>query len=143
MTRTCSITSEALLQATRLFAGVVAGANLVPDPHTPSSALGTLMVPVQASQEVGLNQAFTAMHWGGEFISGQSVQGERVAGINALTSGAFCPDSKQPEFKHSAVKILKADLPWQLLAVAWLPKPQLIAAHRALQGLMTQFEFAT
>ena len=108
-----------------------------------TSARGSLMVQAQASHEVGLNQAFMAMHWGEEFVSGQSAQGERLAGVNALTSSVFCPDSEQPEFKHSAIKILKANPPWQLLAVAWLPDSQLITAHRALQGLMAQFEFAT
>jgi len=107
------------------------------------SARGSLLVPVQASHEVALNQAFMAMHWGEEFVSGQSAQGERLKGVNALTSSVFCPDSKQPEFKHSAVKILKANLPWQLLAVAWLPESQLITAQRGLQGLMAQFEFAS
>ncbi|MBV5299580.1 MAG: molybdopterin-dependent oxidoreductase [Rhodoferax sp.] len=108
-----------------------------------TSARGSVMVAAQASHEVGLNQAFMAMHWGEEFVSGQSAQGERLAGINALTNSVFCPDSKQPEFKHTAIKILKADMPWHLLTVAWLPKSQLIAARSALQGLMAKFDFAT
>ena len=108
-----------------------------------TSARGSVLVPVQASREVGLNQAFMAMHWGEEFLSGQSAQGERLAGVNALTSGVFCPDSRQPELKHTAVKILKAEMPWHLLAVAWLPASQGVAARCALQGLMAQFDFAT
>ncbi|MDI1244666.1 MAG: molybdopterin dinucleotide binding domain-containing protein, partial [Rhodoferax sp.] len=108
-----------------------------------TSARGSVLVPVQASREVGLNQAFMAMHWGEEFLSGQSAQGERLAGVNALTSGVFCPDSRQPEFKHTPVKVLKADMPWHLLAVAWLADAQAIAARLALQGMMTQFDFAT
>ncbi len=108
-----------------------------------TSVRGTVLVPAQASHEVGLNQAFMAMHWGEEFLSGQSAQGERLAGVNALTSGVFCPDAKQPEFKHTPVKILKAELPWQLLAVAWLPDSQGITARRALKNLMAQFDFAT
>jgi assimilatory nitrate reductase catalytic subunit len=108
-----------------------------------TSARGSVLVPAQASREVGLNQAFMAMHWGEEFLSGQSAQGERLAGVNALTSGIFCLDSKQPEFKHTPVKILKAEMPWHLLAVAWLPESQGIAARTALQSLMAQFDFAT
>ncbi|MDD2844972.1 MAG: molybdopterin-dependent oxidoreductase [Rhodoferax sp.] len=108
-----------------------------------TSARGSVLVPVQASREVGLNQAFMAMHWGEEFLSGQSAQGERLAGVNALTNDVFCPDSRQPEFKHTAVKILKAELPWHLLAVAWLPDSQGMMARLALQGLMAQFDFAT
>ncbi|MDD3937725.1 nitrate reductase [Rhodoferax sp.] len=108
-----------------------------------TSTRGSVLVPVQASREIGLNQAFMAMHWGEEFLSGQSAQGERLAGVNALTSGAFCPDARQPELKHTPVKILKAEMPWQLLAVAWLPASQGIAARFALQDLMAQFDFAT
>ena len=108
-----------------------------------TSARGSVLVPVQASREVGLNQAFMAMHWGEEFLSGQSAQGERLAGVNALTSGAFCPDARQPELKHTAVKILKAEMPWHLLAVAWLPASQTVAVRCALQRLMAQFDFAT
>ncbi|MDP2678415.1 MAG: molybdopterin-dependent oxidoreductase [Rhodoferax sp.] len=108
-----------------------------------TSARGSVLVPAQASREVGLNQAFMAMHWGEEFLSGQSAQGERLAGVNALTSGVFCPDARQPEFKHTAVKILKAEMPWHLLAMAWLPDSQAIAARTALQSLMAQFDFAT
>ncbi|WP_296491354.1 nitrate reductase [Rhodoferax sp.] len=108
-----------------------------------TSPRGSVLVPVQASRELGLNQAFMAMHWGEEFLSGQSAQGERLGGVNALTSGSFCPDSRQPEFKHTPVKILKAEMPWQLLAMAWLPQSQGIAARTALQSLMAQFDFAT
>jgi assimilatory nitrate reductase catalytic subunit len=104
---------------------------------------GSITVPAQAGLEVALNQAFMAMHWGEEFISGQSAQGERLAGVNALTSGMFCPDSKQPEFKHSAVKILKLEMPWQLLAVAWLPESGVLSARTELQALMREFAFAS
>jgi assimilatory nitrate reductase catalytic subunit len=62
-----------------------------------TSKRGSIVVPVQASAELGLNQVFMAMHWGEEFLSGQSAKGERLAGVNALTTSAYCPDSKQPE----------------------------------------------
>ena len=35
---------------------------------------------------------------------------------------AFCPTSKQPELKHAAVKVLRAELPWRLVARAWLDR---------------------
>ena len=108
-----------------------------------TSVRGSVLVPAQVSHEIGLNQAFMAMHWGEEFLSGQNAQGERLAGVNALTSGVFCLDSKQPEFKHTAIKILKAEMPWQLLAMAWLPDSQGIAVRHALQKLMALFDFAT
>ncbi|OGB33935.1 MAG: nitrate reductase [Burkholderiales bacterium RIFCSPLOWO2_12_FULL_61_40] len=108
-----------------------------------TSKRGTIVVPVQASTELGRNQAFMAMHWGDEFLSGQASTGHRLAGINALTTSAYCPDSKQPEFKHTAIKILKADLPRSLLAVAWLPPGQVLAARAELQALMVRFPFAS
>ncbi len=108
-----------------------------------TSKQGSIMLPVQASAEVAVNQAFIAMHWGEEFLSGSSAIGQRLAGVNALTTSVFCPDSKQPEFKHSAVKILKADLPWNLLAVAWLPEASVLTARMALQALLREFAFAS
>jgi assimilatory nitrate reductase catalytic subunit len=108
-----------------------------------TSKRGSIMLPVQASDEIGLSQAFIAMHWGSEFLSGRSSTGERLAGINAITTSAYCPSSKQPELKHAAVKILKAELPWTLLAAAWLPEGDAYTARVALQKLMPQFEFST
>ncbi len=108
-----------------------------------TSKRGSIMLPVQASEEIGLSQAFMAMHWGSEFLSGRSSTGERLAGINALTTSAYCPSSQQPELKHAAVKILKAELPWTLLAVAWLPEDTAHTARAALQKIMAQFEFST
>ena len=108
-----------------------------------TSKRGSIVATVQASTEVGMSQVFMAMHWGEEFISGQSSTGQCLAGVNALTTSAYCPDSKQPEFKHAAVKVLKAELPWTLLAMAWLPAEQALAARTALQSLMREFAFAS
>ncbi|MDP9901504.1 nitrate reductase [Variovorax ginsengisoli] len=108
-----------------------------------SSRRGALVLPVRASTEVGPHQSFIAMHWGEEYLSGQSSSGERIAGVNALTLPVFCPDSKQPELKHAAVRILKAELPWSLLAAAWLPADRLQATREALRALMARFAFAS
>ncbi len=87
-----------------------------------TSRRGSLVLPAAASTAVAPTQAFVAMHWGDEVLGGR-----HTGGVNALTSPAFCPQSKQPELKHTALKISPAVLPWQLLARAWLP------AHLALQ----------
>jgi assimilatory nitrate reductase catalytic subunit len=108
-----------------------------------TSKRGSILLPVQASKDVGMSQAFIAMHWGEEFLSGQSSSGERLAGVNAITTSSFCPTSKQPELKHAAVKILKAELPWTLLGVAWLPSDQALAARESLKALMRLFPFAS
>ena len=76
-------------------------------------------------------------------MSGLSSKGERLAGVNALTTSAYCPSSKQPELKHAAVKILKAEMPWSLLAMAWLPDDKVLAARELLKPLMACFAFSS
>ena len=107
-----------------------------------TSKRGSIVVPLQASHEIGMSQAFMAMHWGEEYLSGCSSTGVPLAGVNALTTSAYCPNSKQPELKHAAVKILKAELPWSLLCVAWLPENKVLAAREQLVELMRCFPFA-
>ena len=77
------------------------------------SRRGQVVLSARASERMQRGQVFVAMHWGGEVLGG--------GGINALTSPAFCPGSKQPELKHAAVAIEPVDLPWRLTAMAWLP----------------------
>ncbi|MDP2008443.1 MAG: molybdopterin-dependent oxidoreductase [Rubrivivax sp.] len=108
-----------------------------------TSKRGSIVVPLQASPEVAVSQAFMAMHWGEEYLSGLSSSGERLAGVNAITTSAYCPSSKQPELKHAAVKVLKAELPWSLLAMAWLPDGQALAAREQLKPLMASFAFSS
>jgi assimilatory nitrate reductase catalytic subunit len=108
-----------------------------------TSRRGSLLLPVAASEAIAPTQAFVAMHWGEEFVSGLSSQGERLAGVNALTTPAFCPRSKQPELKHCAVKVLKAELPWRLVAAAWLPEGDALGARDKLRTLIERFPFAS
>jgi assimilatory nitrate reductase catalytic subunit len=108
-----------------------------------TSKRGSILLPVQASGEVGMTQAFIAMHWGSEFLSGLSSTGERIGGVNAITTSSYCPISKQPELKHAAVKILKAEMPWTVLAVAWLPAESYGHVRQQLQGLMDRFPFTS
>ena len=108
-----------------------------------TSKRGSIVVPVQASSEVALSQAFMAMHWGSEYLGGLSSTGLPLAGVNALTTSTYCPDSKQPELKHAAVKILKAELPWSLLAMAWFDEGDALAAHEQLKPLLAAFPFAS
>ncbi|MBL8301653.1 MAG: (2Fe-2S)-binding protein, partial [Ideonella sp.] len=108
-----------------------------------ASRRGSVVLPVQGSAAVGLSQAFVAMHWGEEVLSGRGPGGERLLGINGLTTSAFCPTSKQPELKHSAVRIAPAELPWRLLALAWLPEDQALAVRERLRPLMAAFGFAS
>jgi assimilatory nitrate reductase catalytic subunit len=107
-----------------------------------ASRRGAIVVPVQGSAQQAPAQVFIAMHWGGEYLSGHGSHGEPLAGVNALTSPAFCPSSKQPELKHAAVKISKAHMPWKLIGAAWLPEEEALAARERLRELMTAFPFA-
>lgn len=108
-----------------------------------TSKRGSIVLPVQGSRTVHTTQAFIAMHWGPEYLSGRSSQGEPLAGVNAITTSAYCPTSKQPELKHAAVKVLKAELPWTLLGVAWLPEASALTALAELRSLMPSFDFAS
>lgn len=107
-----------------------------------TSRRGSIVVPVQAPSELAARQAFMAMHWGSEYLGGPFSIGKPLAGVNALTTSAYCPSSKQPELKHAAVKILKADLPWTLLAMDWLPEGEALAAREQLRALMAVFPFS-
>ncbi|WP_341685150.1 molybdopterin-dependent oxidoreductase [Limnohabitans sp.] len=107
------------------------------------SKRGSLVLPVQASEQVAPMQAFIAMHWGSEVLSGRDAQGQPNLGINVLTTSSFCPTSKQPELKHAAVQITPVAPGWQLVAMAWLPADNVWRAHHALKQHLTSFEFAS
>ena len=109
-----------------------------------TSKRGSIVLPAQASEELGANQAFIAMHWGAGFLSGRDHQNKPLAGVNAITTSAYCPTSKQPELKHAAVKVLKAELPWTLLALAWInTEDSPLRVIQALREQMVHFEFAS
>jgi assimilatory nitrate reductase catalytic subunit len=108
-----------------------------------TSRRGSILVPVHGSSELGMSQAFMAMHWGSEFLTGCSSTGAPLAGVNAITTSAFCPDSRQPELKHAAVKILKAELPWSLLAAAWLAEDRALRVREHLKRLASRLPFAS
>ena len=67
----------------------LAGGDLV---HV-TSRRGTLILPVVASEQVAVSQAFVAMHWGEEFLSGSTSNGVKVQGVNVVTTPAYCPTS--------------------------------------------------
>ena len=70
-----------------------------------SSKRGSAVMRVRQSAEQRAGDAFVPMHWGSQFMAG--------SGINALTSPAFDPISKQPELKHSAVKVERYVPAWR------------------------------
>jgi assimilatory nitrate reductase catalytic subunit len=100
------------------------------------SRQGRLLAPLQADADLGLGQVYLPMHWGSEFLGGSE-------GVNTLATPAFCPQSKQPELKHAAVSVQAVDLPWSLLAQAWLPNEQLLSVRQQLVALFPQFDLAS
>ncbi|MFZ6656684.1 molybdopterin-dependent oxidoreductase [Undibacterium sp. TJN19] len=111
-----------------------------------SSRRGTVILPVVESDEQRPGQVFIAMHWGEEYVSGRGQsrhEGHASYGVNALTSPAIDPSSKQPELKAAAVKILKADLPWRFVVFAWLDADQAFAVQAALRPFMREFAYAS
>jgi assimilatory nitrate reductase catalytic subunit len=102
-----------------------------------TSRRGSIVLPAQACARVAPAQAFIAMHWGDEVLGGLN-----RGGVNALTSSAVCPQSKQPELKHAAVKLSKASLPWQLHARAWLPADRALATRAALLAACSTLDYA-
>jgi assimilatory nitrate reductase catalytic subunit len=119
-------------------AGLVAG-----DLVRVTSKRGELVLPANPSHELARRQCFIGMHWGSEFMGGRTTDGRALAGVNGLTTSAYCPTSKQPELKHAAVRIDKVHLPWRVQALAWLPAEDALAAQRALRPLLSQFDHAT
>ncbi|MFL1524305.1 molybdopterin-dependent oxidoreductase [Pseudomonas sp. O230] len=72
------------------------------------SRRGAVIVAVGGDDSVRPGQAFLPMHWGDRFLKG---------GVNVLTQPAFDPLSKQPELKHSGVRIDPVHLPWNLFVL--------------------------
>jgi assimilatory nitrate reductase catalytic subunit len=104
---------------------------------------GSQILPAIGSDDVRPGQAFIGMHWGEEYVSGRGRDGEGSFGVNALTSPAIDPSSKQPELKHAAVKILKAELPWRFLAFGWIEPMRVLELQAALRPFMRQFAYAS
>jgi len=102
------------------------------------SKRGGLHVPVEGSSELKPGHAFLPMHWGSA-----SLGGEGGLGINVLTTAARCPVSFQPELKHAAIRVTKAELPWRLSAFGYAPGGDALALRAALRGLHQCFPYAS
>ncbi len=80
-----------------------------------SSRRGDLLVRLAASDDVRSGQCYLPMHWGRLTLAAAGSHG-----VNALTTGSFDPVSKQPELKHTAVRVERAALPWLMVAFAYV-----------------------
>ncbi|HCN88782.1 MAG TPA: nitrate reductase, partial [Oxalobacteraceae bacterium] len=106
-----------------------------------TSKRASQILPALAGDDMRGGQAFIGMHWGEEYVSGRGHEGGGTYGVNALTSPALDPSSKQPELKHAAVKILKAELPWRFLVFGWIDESQVLALQAALRPYMRRFSY--
>ena len=97
-----------------------------------SNKRGSLNIRVQQSPEVKPAETFIPMHWGSQFMNG--------LGVNALMPPSFDKTSKQPELKHTAIKIEKLDLPWQMTMMRTCQNLSLITHIRQL---LKHFDYAT
>lgn len=101
------------------------------------SRRGELIVPLRADDGAGAQQAWLPMHWGSEFLGGRG-----LSGINALTQPAYCPDSRQPELKFTAVAVEAVDLPWRVFGAAWIRPGEGAALRSQLRALMAEADYA-
>ncbi|MDB5798381.1 MAG: nitrate reductase [Paucimonas sp.] len=108
-----------------------------------SSRRGSQIFPVAAGDDMRSGQAFIGMHWGEEYVSGRGRAGGGTYGVNALTSPAVDPVSKQPELKHAAVRILKAELPWRFVVFGWADDARVLALQAQLRPYMRRFAYAS
>ncbi|WP_173830593.1 nitrate reductase [Herminiimonas arsenitoxidans] len=108
-----------------------------------TSKFGSQIFPAAVGDDMRAGQAFIGMHWGEEYVSGRGSDGAGTHGVNSLTSPAYDADSKQPELKHTAVKILKVELPWRFIAFGWVDEAQVLNLQSALRPIMRQFAYAS
>lgn len=92
---------------------------------------GELVLPLELSDEVSSGTVFAAMHWSGQFLSS--------GGINEVTQPAVDARSLQPELKHAAVRVEKAEFGWHLLAARC---GDALALHAAAQPFLRDCGYA-
>lgn len=97
-----------------------------------SNKRGSLVLPVKASDDIQVTQTFIPMHWSSAFMNG--------VGVNAMMPPAFDQTSKQPELKHTAVKVEKLTLPWRMTVMRSIHD---LSSLQKMRALMSRFQYAT
>jgi len=97
-----------------------------------SNKRGSLVLPVKASDDIQVTQTYIPMHWGREFMNG--------LGVNAMMPAAFDKTSKQPELKHTAIKMDKLTLPWRMTVMRSIRD---LSSLQKIRDLMPRFQYAT
>ncbi len=104
------------------------------------SRRGEIVLRAYASNAQRPGSTFVAMHWGRNALSN--------SGANALTAGRVDPYSKQPELKHAAVQMSRADLPFQALLLRTetsddAAQQLTLTRMEALAPLLARFAYAS
>jgi assimilatory nitrate reductase catalytic subunit len=102
------------------------------------SRRGALHVVAGADEAVRSGQACLPMHWGKRFLGGRD-----SFGTNTVTLPVLDPHSRQPELKHAAVRIARADLPWRVVAFGEAPEAAAAAIAGRLQALQADVAFTS
>lgn len=97
-----------------------------------SNKRGSLILPAQSSSEVQATQTFIPMHWGSQFMHG--------LGVNVLMPPAYDKTSKQPELKHTTIKLEKLTLPWHMTVMRTVLNLDML---QKVRSLLTRFEYAS
>jgi assimilatory nitrate reductase catalytic subunit len=103
-----------------------------------ASARGAVTLQIEAGDDVQPGQVFLPMHWGSAHLGGAGMHG-----INGVTLPTLDPISRQPELKHCAVRITKAELPWRLVAFAYAARGEALERLEAARRFLPAFTFAT
>jgi assimilatory nitrate reductase catalytic subunit len=104
------------------------------------SRRGDIVLRAHASAAQRPGSAFIAMHWGRNMLSN--------SGANALTAGRVDPYSRQPELKHAAVQIARANLTHHALLLRTEASDEAavsaaLSRAEALAPLLARFAYAS
>jgi assimilatory nitrate reductase catalytic subunit len=103
-----------------------------------ASRRGELYVMVEADEGLRPGLAYLPMHWGARFLGGRGMRG-----VNELTLPALDPTSKQPELKHCAIRVERADLAWRLVAFGRAADATAQELFERLEPFMREFPFVS
>ena len=103
-----------------------------------ASRRGELYVMVEADEGLRPGLAYLPMHWGARFLGGSGMRG-----VNELTLAALDPSSKQPELKHCAIRVERADLAWRLVAFGRASDATAQQLFERLDPFRREFPFAS
>ena len=101
-----------------------------------SNGRGATVVRVEERAGLKKGRAWMPMHWGSQFMN--------TPGVNAVACDATDPYSKQPELKHAAVQIDKADLPYPIAVVRrCATQAEALALLQSVRPLLAAYPYAT